>query len=109
MTTNRNEEGGIYARRIEAENVVSGMQIQGGDAQTAAGFVQLAQAIRRGDIRADEIKARNLVGGLQYIADPAHASVDDLRRELVALRTQLEQAIAAQEIADVADGKGARE
>src|SRR5436190_216988 len=57
MTTNRNdqsEQGGIYARRIEAENVVSGTQVQGGDAQTAAALVQLAQAIRRGDIRLDE-------------------------------------------------------
>ena len=45
-------------------------------------------------LSAEEIKARNLVSGLQYIADPAHASVEDLRRELVALRTQLEQAIA---------------
>src|SRR5947209_15727244 len=97
MTTDRNEQGGIYAGRIEADNVVSGTQIQGGDAQAAADLISLAQAIRRGDIRADEIKARNLVSGLQYMADPAQASVDDLRRELAALRTQLEQAIAAQE------------
>ena len=103
MTTNGNEQGGIYARRIGAENVVSGTQIQGGDAQTATSLIQLAQAIHRGDIRADEIKARNLVSGLQYIADPAQASVEDLRNELAALRTQLEQAIAAQEISDAAD------
>src|SRR6266566_7194288 len=112
MTTNRNEQseqGGIYARRIEAENVVSGTQMQGGDAQTAAALVQLAQAIRRGDIHADEIKARNLVSGLQYIADPAQANVEDLCRELAALRTQLEQAIAAQEIPDAADAEDARE
>ncbi len=109
MTTNSNEQGGISARRIEAENVVSGAQIQGGDAQMAAAAVQLAQAIRRGDIRADEIKARNLVSGLQYIADPAQAGVDDLRRELAALRTKLEQAIAAQEFSDPADAEDATE
>ncbi len=62
-----------------------------------------------GGIHADEIKARNLVSGLQYIADPAQASVEDLRRELAALRTQLEQAIAAQEIPDAADADDARE
>jgi hypothetical protein len=109
MTTNSNEQGGIHARRIEADNVVSGTQIQGGDAQSAAALVQLAQSIQRGDISADEIKARNLVSGLQYIADPAQASVDDLRRELAALRTRLEQAIAAQEIPDAADADDAQE
>jgi hypothetical protein len=90
MSTNENEPGGIHARRIEADNVVSGAQIQGGDTQTASSLIHLAQSIRRGEIRADEIKARNLVSGLQYIADPAQASVEDLRHELLALRTQLE-------------------
>ena len=104
-----NRQGGIYVRRIDAENVVSGIQIQGGDAQSAAALVQLAQSIRRGDIRADELKARHLVSGLQYIADPSQASVEDLRRELAALRTKLEQAIAAQEIADAADADDAQE
>ncbi len=109
MPTNSHEQGGIHARRIEADNVVSGTQIQGGDAQSAAALVQLAQAIQRGDISADEIKARNLVSGLQYIADPTQVSVEDLRRELAALRTRLEQAIAAQEIPDTADAEDAQE
>jgi hypothetical protein len=107
MTTHGNESGGIHARRIEAENVVSGTQIQGGDAQTASSLIQLAQAIRRGDIHAEEIKARHLVSGLQYIADPAQASVEDLRRELLALRTQLGQAIASQEFTDPVDAQDA--
>ncbi len=64
MTTNSNEQGGISAKRIEAENVVSGAQIQGGDAQTASALLQLAQAIQRGEISAEEIKARNLVSGV---------------------------------------------
>ncbi len=109
MTTNSNEQGGIHARRIEADNVVSGTQIQGGDVQSAAALVQLAQAIQRGDISADEIKARNLVSGLQYIADPTQASIEDLRRELATLRTRLGQAIAAQEIPDPADAEDAQE
>src|SRR5215469_11306428 len=103
MSTTGNEPGGIHAHRIEADNVVSGVQIQGGDAQTASSLLQLAQSIRQGKISAEEIKARNLVSGLQYIADPALATVDDLRRELAALRTQLEQAIAAQEFSDAED------
>ncbi len=109
MATNSNEQGGIHARRIEADNVVSGTQIQGGDTQSAAALVSLAQSIRRGDIRADELKARNLVSGLQYIADPTQASVEDLRRELAALRTRLEQAIAAHEIPDTSDAEDAQE
>src|SRR5258708_7844267 len=109
MSTNGNEPGGIHARRIEADNVVSGVQIQGGDAQAASDLIQLAQAISRGEISAEEIKTRNLVSGLQYITDPAHPSVEDLRRELVALRAQLEQAIASQEFADPADAEDAQE
>ena len=97
MSTHEHEPGGIHARHIEADNVVSGVQMQGGDAQIASSLIQLAQSIRQGKISAEEIKARNLVSGLQYIADPAQASVEDLRRELLALRTQLEEAIAAHE------------
>src|SRR5258708_40246712 len=103
MNTSGNEPGGIHARRIEAENVVSGVQIQGGDAQTASSLIQLAQSIRQGKISAEEIKAHNLVSGLQYIADPTQANVEDLRRELLALRTQLEQAVATQKVAPPAD------
>jgi hypothetical protein len=109
MTTNWGESSGIHAKRIEAENVVSGVQIQGGDAQAASELVQLARAIGRGEIQAEEIKARNLVSGLQYIADPAQANIDDLRRELAAFRTQLEEAIASREFADPADAEDAQE
>ncbi len=109
MSTNGNEPGGIHARRIEAENVVSGVQIQGGDAQTASSLIQLAQSIRQGKISAEEIKARNLVSGLQYIADPTQANVEDLRRELAALHAQLAQAMASQEFADLADTEDAQD
>ena len=109
MTTNSGEPGSIRAKRIEAENIVSGVQIQGSDTQSAAALVQLAQAIRRGDIQADEIKARNLVSGLQYIADPTQTSVEEFQRELAALRERLEQAITAQEIPDPSDAADAKE
>ena len=109
MSASGNEPGGIDAGRIEAENVVSGVQIQGGDAQTVSSLIQLAQSIRQGTISAEEIKAHNLVSGLQYIADPAQATVENLRRELNALHTQLEQAIASQEFSDPADAEDATE
>src|SRR5215469_9842041 len=105
MSTKENEPGGIQAKHIEADNVVSGVQIQGGDAQTASSLIQLAQSIRQGKISAEEIKAHNLVSGLQYIADPAQATVEDLRHELLTLRSQLEQAIASQEFTDPADAQ----
>src|SRR5215470_15543758 len=108
MSTHEHEPGGIHARRIEADNVVSGVQIQGGDTQTVSSLIHLAQSIRRGEIRADEIKARNLVSGLQYIADPAQASVEDLRHELLALRTKLEEAIASHEFSDPVDAQDAQ-
>lgn len=65
-------------------------------------MVSLAQAIHRGEICAEEIKTRNLVSGLQYIADPAQTCVEDLRHEIAALRIQVETAISAQEISDAA-------
>lgn len=110
MTTNKSEEpGSIRAKRIKAENIVSGIQLQGSDSQTASTLIQLAQSIQRGDISADEIEAHHLVSGLQYIADPTQASVENLRRELAALHMKLEQAIAAQEIPDVVDAEDAQE
>jgi hypothetical protein len=109
MSTNEHEPSGIHARRIEADNVVSGVQLQGGEAQTASSLIQLAQSIRRGEIRAEEIKARNLVSGLQYIADPAQSTVEDLRRELLALRTQLEEAIASHDFSDPVNAQDAQD
>ncbi len=100
MTTGNQGLGGIHAKRIRADNVVSGVQMQGGEPQQAAAMVSLAQAIRGGEIRANEITAGNLVSGLQYIADPAQATPEQLRQEITALRPQVKQAVAHQEIAD---------
>jgi hypothetical protein len=98
MATESQEPGGIRAKRIQADNVVAGVQFHGGDPAQAAALVQLAQAIKRGDITADDINARNIVSGLQYIADPATASTEDLRKELAAFQMKLEQAITAKEL-----------
>jgi hypothetical protein len=101
--------GGIRAGRIEARNVVDGVQVQGGDPAAAAGLVELARAIRRGGITAGQIQAQNLVSGLQYIADPGQATVSDLQREVAALRQQVAGAIAAGEVADEDDAEDAQD
>src|SRR5258708_2814365 len=109
LMENNSQQGGIRARKIQADNVVEGVQMQGGDAQQAAALVSLAQAIRRGEISADEIQARNLVSGLQYIADPNKATTEDVRQELAALRAKVDAVIAAQEIPDQADAEDMKE
>ena len=101
--------GGIRARHIEAVNVVEGVQVRGGDAETAADLVELAKVIRRGGISAEEIKAQHLVSGLQYITDPTQATANDLRSEIAALRDQLTQAISNGEITNEADAEDVEE
>jgi hypothetical protein len=98
VTTNNQEPAGIRTKRIQADQVVSGVQIQGGDPAQAAGLIQIAQAIKHGEITADDITARSVVSGLQYLADPPTASAEDLRKELVAFQTKLDQAIASKEL-----------
>lgn len=109
MTSNYNWQGGIHVEHIVSENVVSGIQIKVGDAQSAAAFVRLAQAIQRGDISVEEIKICHLISGLQNIANSTKAKMEELDRKLLALRTKLELRLAAQEIPDTADAEDARE
>ncbi len=110
MTTNNQEPpAGIRAQRIHADHVVSGAQIQGGDPAQAAGLVQLAQAIKRGEITADDITARSVVSGLQYLADPATASAEDLRKELAAFQAKLDQAIATKELPSAGAAQDAKD
>jgi hypothetical protein len=109
MSNDADGEVGIRAGKIDATNVVKGVQIQGGDPKEAAALVSLAQGIRSGLISADEIKAKNLVSGLQYISDPASATAEDLKKEIASLRAQLEHAVAGGEFAQAADGEDAKE
>jgi hypothetical protein len=108
MTADNQDQGGIRANRIQAGNIVSGVQMQGGELQKADALVNLAQAIRRGEIRADEITARNLVSGLQYIADPVQADAEQLRQEITAMRPKVEQVVASQEIPDSGEAEDAQ-
>lgn len=110
ITGDQSNVGGIRANRIEAENVVQGMQQLGGDLSQAADAVALAEALSRGSITADSIQAQNVVAGFQYIANPAQATPDELRQEVAALQRQLAEALAAGEIeanADMADAQNA--
>ena len=87
---------GIRAGSMKATNVVHGVQLQGSDAETAARLVELARSIRGGTIEVTGLlEAGSVVSGLQYIADPAQATPDDLRQEVADLRTKL--AVAAAE------------
>lgn len=107
-TASQPQVGGIRAGRIEAENVVSGVQQIGGSLDDAAGALALAKALRQGSITADSIQARNVVAGFQYIADPTQATADQLRQEVAVLRKQLAAAVAAGEIAQTADTEDAQ-
>jgi len=103
-------QGGIKARKIQANNVVSGAQIRGLDTQqTAEALIKLANTIRRGEIEADEIVALDVVIGLQYITNPAQASSEDLQRELAVTRAKVDEAIAAQEIPDQGEAERIKE
>jgi hypothetical protein len=60
------QTGGIRAGRIVAENVVDGVQITGADAQTAESLIRAAKDLPLGSITADDIRAKNLVSGVQF-------------------------------------------
>jgi predicted RNA-binding Zn ribbon-like protein len=99
------QKGGIHADRIEADNVVDGVQLQGGTPEMAANLIQAAKAIQRGGITAKEIKAGNVVSGLQFLTGKPPETQADLRAEVAALREQVQQAIAAGEVADAGDAE----
>ena len=97
-SSSRVHYGGISAERIDAENVVDGVQMQGGTPEDAAYLVELAQAIQRGGITAREIKAGSVVSGLQFIRGAPPETPNELKQEVTALREQVAQAIANNEI-----------
>jgi hypothetical protein len=101
--------GGIQAGRVEAENVVSGVQVQGGSAADAAGLARLAQAVRPGGITADQIVAGHVVSGLQFLAGPPPATSGELAREVAALRREVAQAAAQGEMESAGDAEDAQD
>ena len=105
ITGDGSKASGIQAHTIKADDVVSGVQQQGGTAADSADLVALAKALGTGSIKANSIEAKRVVSGLQFIADPNRATPNQLRQELALLKTQLAAAIAAGEIEDAGDAE----
>jgi hypothetical protein len=96
--------------KIEAENIVTGVQVHGADAETARTLLALAQTLASGSVEAvQDLIARNIVTGFQYIGQGGTApNLEQFRQELAALRQQLAQAVQAGEIADTYDAEDAQ-
>jgi hypothetical protein len=103
--------GGVKAgRNIRADNIVTGVQVQGGEAETARALLALAQNIQSGGVEAArDIIAKNIVTGFQYLGQGgSDLSREQFVKELAALREQLAQAIAAREIEDEYEAQDAQ-
>jgi hypothetical protein len=95
----------IHAKTIKADNIVNGVLMEGGDAETAQSLIQIAKELERGAITADSMEAKNIVTGLHFIQDPASATSDDLRKEIAALKADIRKAVSAGEIPDEEDAQ----
>jgi hypothetical protein len=103
--------GGVRAGgKIESENIVTGIQVQGGNAETARGLLALAREIESGSVEAvQDIIAKNVVTGFQYLGQGGtEPNLEQFQQELAALRERLAQAVKAGEIADGYDAEDAQ-
>ncbi len=111
-TSTGSSTGNVKAgRNIQAENIVAGMQIQGGDTATVQALSAIVQTLQQsGSVEAvQDIIAKNIVTGLQYIGkDGSAPTVEQFQRELAALREPLQQAVQAKEIADPYEAEDAQ-
>lgn len=103
--TDQKPTGGIHAKTIKADNIVDGVLMEGGDAETAQSLIQLAKQLERGAITADSMEAKNIVTGLHFIKDPKSATADDLHKEIAALKADIQKAVAAGEVPDEDNAK----
>lgn len=95
--------------KIQADNIVTGTQIQGADAETAQKLLESARQIKSGTVEAvQDIIAKNIVTGFQYLGQGGDLSREQFEKELAAVREQLAQAIAASEIADEYEAEDAQ-
>ena len=109
--TLRTRTGGVKAGgKIEADNIVTGAQVQGADAETARELLALARELESGSVEAvQDIIAKNIVTGFQYVGQGGTApNLEQFQQELAALRAQLAQAVKAGEIADAYDAEDAQ-
>ena len=67
--TPRIRTGSVRAGRdLKADNIVTGVQVQGADAETARELLTLARELESGSVEAvQDIIAKNIVTGFQYI------------------------------------------
>ena len=103
--------GGVRAGgKIEAENIVTGTQVQGGDAETARALLELARVLESGSVEAvQDIIVKNVVTGFQYLGQGGTApNLEQFQQELAALRERLAQAVKAGEITDGYDAEDAQ-
>jgi pyruvate-formate lyase len=103
--------GGVRAGRdLKADNIVTGVQVQGTDAETARALLALARELESGSVEAvQDIMARNIVTGFQYVGQGGTApNLEQFQQELAALRAQLAEAVRAGEIAKAYDAQDAQ-
>src|SRR5262245_25860029 len=103
--------GGVRAGRdLKADNVVTGVQVHGADAETARALLALARQIESGSVEAvQDLIAKNVVTGFQYIGQGGTApNMEQFKKELAALREQLAQAVKAGEIENTYDAEDAQ-
>jgi hypothetical protein len=109
--TSRTRTGGVRAGRdLKADNIVTGVQVQGADAETARALLALAREIESGSVEAvQDIIVKNVVTGFQYLGQGGTApNLEQFQQELAALRAQLAQAVQAGEIDDAYEAEDAQ-
>ena len=90
--TPRIRTGSVRAGRdLKADNIVTGVQVQGADAETARALLELARELESGSVEAvQDIIAKNIVTGFQYMGQGGTApNLEQFQQELAALRAQL--------------------
>lgn len=86
--------GGIFANKIEAENVVSGIQANSSAAISSKELLEMSKGLLTNKITADEIRGKNVVSGIQLLnSEPKNSEellleVRALRDQIVSLETQ---------------------
>ncbi|MDM8550086.1 metallophosphoesterase [Desulfobacterales bacterium HSG2] len=102
------QKRGIRAGHIHAENVVDGAQIVGDDPQNPSELIQVVKDIG-GGVSANDIRAKNLVSGLQYIKHPDCPTSEQFHREFDQFGSELREVIEAGEIPDQGDAEDIRD
>ena len=103
--------GGVKARgKIQAENIVTGIQVQDIEAEMAHALLDLAKSLQSGEVEAgQDLLAKNIVTGFQYLGQSrGEPDRSQFQQELNALREELRKAIAAGEFADTYEAEDAQ-